>query len=191
MLKKLPKIAMVIGVSAIALTAASAIYLSTAIAGKQTAIDPCVKTLKAASGDRKIVQIATATDQGKQTDYVVFSVGAMDKAGYWEPLISVNSGVCRLLNGDREDSDRPVSEFVSKDIAEKLTTLILIRKIATAGGKKKFEAALAGAAKESKNPLLMPVENYESLKKLKVAIPANIKPFSGVPKPEQVEIDRH
>lgn len=191
MLKKVPKVVRFTGIAAISITFASAVYLCTAIAGKGTAINPCIKTLKAASGNRKIVQIATATDQDKQTDYVVFAVGEIDKAGYWEPLVSVNSGVCRILNASRDDEDHPVSEFVSKDIAEKLTTLVLIKKIDKSGGKKQFEAALAYAATHSKKPLLMPVENYNSLKKLGVKIPANIKPFSGIPTPKQVEEERH
>jgi hypothetical protein len=191
MLKKVPKVVRVIGISAIALTITSAVYLRVAIAGKDTAIDPCFKTLKAASGDRKIAQVASATDHSKQTDYVVFTVGDIDKAGYWEPLVSVNSGVCRILNANREDEDHPVSEFVSKEIAEKLTTLVLIKKIEKSGGKKAFEASLAAAAKNSKKALLMPVENYDSLKKIGIKIPDNIKPFNGIPTPKQLEEERH
>ena len=185
--KKIGVIGLGVGLAAIT----SAIYLSTAIAGKGNALKPCVETLKAAHKNTAIVQISNARDNDTQTDYVVYAVGAMDRPEYWEPLVAVNSGVCRILNADREDSDKPISNFVPPPIAEKLTSMILIRKIATLGGTKAFEDSLAKAAKESKKPLLMPTENYNSLKKLGVKIPANIKAFDGVPKPAQLEEDRH
>lgn len=170
---------------------ASAIYLSTAIAGKTNALKPCTDTLTAAHKGMAIAQIATARDSKKDTDYVVFAVGAINAPAYWEPLVAVNSGVCRIVNGDRMDSDKPISNFTTPEIAEKLSSLVWIRKIATAGGKKQFEASLTNAVKESDKPLLMPSEIYNSLNKLGIKIPDKIKPFDGVPTPQQLGEDRH
>jgi hypothetical protein len=188
---KFKKICMIGGLSSLALVIGSVAVLRVAVANKESALKPCLETLKAVSSNKAIAQIASAVDQDKATDYVVYSVGSLDKAGYWEPLLAINSGVCRILNADREDSDHPISEFVPQAIAEKLTALLLIKKIELTGGKQKFEAALSDVASKSKKPLLMPAENYKSLKKMGVKIPSNVKPFDGVPDPKQVEEERH
>jgi hypothetical protein len=188
---KIKKFCMIAGISSLVLVLGSIAILRVAVASKETALKPCLETLSAVSGDKVIAQIASTTDQDKATDYVVLSVGALDKPGYWEPFVSVNSGVCRILNGDRDDSDHPISEFVPQSTAEKLTALVLIRKIKQTGGIKQFETALSNVALHSKKPLLMPVENYNSLKKMGVKIPPNVKPFDGVPDPKNLEEERH
>jgi hypothetical protein len=171
------------GVAGVSLFAARVV-----IGQKNEPLRPCLEMLK---GDSKAkipyVRLAHYEDGPTETDYYVYSVGQMGLTAYWEPLISVNSGVCRILNGARNESDRPFGEFVSPAIAKKLTIAVIERKFEAMGGKTQFEKMLAEDVAKSKKHVLMPNENYEALKQLGVKIPANVKPFDGVPNPKQLE----
>lgn len=164
-------------------TVVSILVARTVIGQKNEPLRPCLAEFEQA----KQTYVRLAHHEGKEIDYYVYSVGRMSEADYWEPLIEVQSGVCRVLNANRDDSDHPLSEYVEPAIAKKLVTSVIERKFKALGGQKKFEATLAEEAKASKKPLLMPRENYEALKSLGVKIPANVKPFDGVPEPSQVE----
>jgi hypothetical protein len=164
----------------------SLLIARTVIGQKNEPLRPCLAEFEQAK--KSYVRLAhyEATD----IDYYVYSVGKMTKPGYWEPLIEVQSGVCRILNAKRDDSDHPLSEYVDPAIAKKLAVAVIERKFEAMGGKKAFEAMLEAEAKGKKKPLLIPTEYYEALKSLNVKMPPNVKPFDGVPKPNEVEEER-
>jgi hypothetical protein len=164
----------------------SLLVARTVIGQKNEPLRPCLAEFEQA----KKSYVRLAHYEANDIDYYIYSVGKMTQPGYWEPLIEVQSGVCRILNAKRDDSDHPLSEYVDPAIAKKLAVAVIERKIEAMGGKKAFEAMLAAEAKGKKKPLLMPTEYYEALKSLKVKIPPNVKPFDGVPKPSQVEQER-
>ena len=161
----------------------SLLIARTVIGQKNEPLRPCLAEFEQA----KKTYVRLAHVESNDIDYYVYSVGKMIQPGYWEPLIEVQSGVCRILNVKRDDSDHPLSEYVDPAIAKKLAVLVIERKIAAMGGKEAFEASLAEEAKGKKKPLLIPTEYYEALKSLNVKMPLNVKPFDGVPKPSQVE----
>jgi hypothetical protein len=164
-------------------TGVSLFIARTVIGQKNEPLKPCLAEFETA----KKTYVRLAHYETKDTDYYVYSVGAMTKPGYWEPLISVQSGVCRILNAKRDDSDHPLSEFVEPEIAKKLAVAAIERKFKAMGGKDKFEKLLVDEAANSKKPLLIPTEEYEALKQLEVKMPPNVKPVDGVPDPKQVE----
>jgi hypothetical protein len=173
-----------VGLLILILSAGLALLVARVVIGQKNApLRPCLAEFEQAK--KTYVRLAHV-EQG-DVDYYVYSVGKMTQPGYWEPLIEVQSGVCRVLNAKRDDSDHPLSEYVDPAIAKKLAVAAIERKLEAMGGKKVFEAQLAADAKGKKKPLLIPTEYYEALKSLGVKIPPNVKPFDGVPNPSQVE----
>ena len=177
-----------IGLLVLIVSAGVSLFVARTVIGqKNEPLRPCLAQFDQAK--RTYVRLAYV--EANEIDYYVYSVGQMTKPGYWEPLIEVQSGVCRILNAKRENSDHPLHEFVEPAVAKKLAVAVIERKFKSMGGKEAFEAMLAAEAKGAKKPLLIPTEDYEALKTLGVKLPSNVKPFDGVPKPSQVEEERH
>jgi hypothetical protein len=176
-----------IGLLVLIVSAGVSLFVARTVIGmKNEPLRPCLDQFEQAK--KSYVRLAHV--ESNDIDYYLYSVGSMTKPGYWEPLIEVQSGVCRVLNEKRDDSDHPLHEFVEPAIAKKIAVQSIERKFKAMGGKEAFEAMLAAEAKGKKKPLLMPTEEYEALQTLGVKLPSNLRPFDGVPKPSQVEEER-
>jgi hypothetical protein len=161
----------------------SLLIARTVIGQKNEPLKPCLAEFEQAK--KSYVRLAHV--ESSDIDYYLYSVGNMTKPGYWEPLIEVQSGVCRILNAKRDDSDHPLSEYVEPAIAKKIAIASIERKLKAMGGKEAFETMLAAEAKGKKKPVLIPTEEYEALRTLNVKMPSNVKPFDGVPNRKQLE----
>jgi hypothetical protein len=184
-----------IGLMVLASSAAIAILVGRAVIGQNMApLKPCLTQITKGipqSNDRpNYVELASLEDKATESKYYVYSVGPMSAPGYWEPVIKVQSGICRVLT-KRDDRDHLISEYVAQPIAKQLNKMALSRKIKTMGGPMVLQQELEKEAAAAKKVLYMPQETYDAMVEIGVKPPAKVKPIDYVPSYKDLEEDRH
>jgi hypothetical protein len=137
------------------------------------ALKPCTEKIAG-----KLEVVARKTVKG--TTYYLLRTDP-EKSNYEAPLISLSEGICQVLNPRKDGSDVPLDMVIPEGLAVSLTKDSYKKMIEETGGKTKFEKGLAGEAKASTKPLLMPEYVFKALKSLGVNIPPNVKTYIGVP----------
>jgi hypothetical protein len=193
-LKKFGK-RVVIGLMVLASSAAIAILIGRAVIGQNMApLKPCLaqitKGIQQSSDRPNYVELASLEDKATEAKYYVYSVGPMSAPGYWEPVIKVQSGICRVLT-KRDDRDHLISEYVAQPFAGQLNKMVLSRKIKTMGGPIILQKELEKEAAASKKNLFMPRETYDAMDAMGVKLPAKVKPIDHIPSYKDLEEDRH
>jgi hypothetical protein len=184
-----------IGLTVLMTSAAIAILVARTVIGQNMApLKPCfdqiTKGIQQSSDRPNYVELASLEDKTTESKYYVYSVGPMTAPGYWEPVIKVQAGVCRVLT-KRDDRDHLISEYVAQPLAGQLNKIALARKIKTMGGPMVLQRELEKEAAAAKKTLFMPQETYDAIVANGVKLPAKVKPIDHIPSYKDLEEDRH